>query len=160
MRGISQRLDALDRAADKAIFDNAFPIAIAIAFYLGGATKQSEIFEAHARTLGYQDLDEYWQALIQALTDSLLPPSDRVGKSRSFQARARRAESKLLAKFGYDLRRISPAALADAPYRIVRTLPERWRAMIKRVYNESYEADVTLNRMINKIRTTSRKRRS
>jgi hypothetical protein len=152
MRRISKRLEALERAADKEVFENATPIAIAIAFYLGGATDKSEIMDAYARALGYQDLDEFWQAL----ANLWCPPSDRVDKSWSFQARARRAESKLLAKFGY-LGRVSPAALADARYRIVRTLPEKWRAMIKCAYRESYEAQATVMRMINKVDTTKAK---
>jgi hypothetical protein len=53
--------------------------------------------------------------------------------------RAHQAQCELLAKFGYDVRRASPAALADARYRIVKTLPDKWLAKIKSEHREDCE---------------------
>jgi hypothetical protein len=51
MQRILKRLEALERAADKEIFADAFPFAIA--YYLGGAKDESEVVDAYARALGY-----------------------------------------------------------------------------------------------------------
>ena len=158
MPRISKRLEALERAADREIFDNAAPFAMAVAYYLGDAKDELD-WDAYGRVLGYQDPHEFWQALANEVLANLAPlPSDMVDKSLDFRARVRRAESKLLAKFGYDLRRVNPAALRDAPYRIVRTLPEKWLVMIKSAYRESYEAQATLNQMIHKVDTKEEKK--
>jgi hypothetical protein len=143
MLRISKRLEALERAADKEIFGNEFSIVVAIAYYLGGAKDESEFPYAYAKALGYQDLDE----LCEALADLLRQPS----KSVDGPARAHRAQCKLLAKFGYDLRRTSPAALADARYRIVATLPEKWRAMIKSAHREECELEARSNQFFKEI---------
>ena len=52
------------------------------------------------------------------------------------------ARRKLFAKFGYDLDRASPAAFADAAYRIVATLPDEWRAAIKSAHRERCETEI------------------
>src|SRR5262252_6250148 len=122
MRGILKRLETLERAAEKEIFAEAFPFAIA--FYLGGAKDLSEVTHGYARALGYKDLDEFCRASAYLFCQRL----ESVDGRAAHEARVHRAQCELLAKFGYDLRRASPAALADAPYRIVRTLPEEWRA--------------------------------
>jgi hypothetical protein len=38
--------------------------------------------------------------------------------------------------------------VADAAYRIVRTLPEEWRAMINSAHRESCEAEVRANQFL------------
>jgi hypothetical protein len=141
MRQISKRLEALERAADKEVLANAFPFAIA--YYLGGARHESEVVDAYARALGYKNLDEF----CQAFADLLREPSDSVANRRTFE-RTRRAQCKLLAKSGYDLRRTRPAVLADAAYRIVRTLPEEWLATIKSGHRESCEAEARANQLL------------
>jgi hypothetical protein len=156
MPRISKRLEALERAADKEIFGDGFPVAMAIAYYLGGA-KDERDWDAYGRALGYQDPDEFWQALANQALANL---AGRVDKSSDFQARVRRTESKLLVRFGYHLRRVRPAALRDAPYRIVSTLPEKWRALIKRAYRASYESEARGNRMMKELMERARKRRS
>jgi hypothetical protein len=126
MQRILKRLEALERAADKEIFADAFPFAIA--YYLGGAKDESEVVDAYARALGYQDLDE----LCQALADLLLQPPGSTDGALGIN----------------DLRRASPAALAEAPYRIIRTLPEEWRATIKSAHRESCEAEARANELL------------
>jgi hypothetical protein len=142
MQRILKRLEALERAADKEIFADAFPFAIA--YYLGGAKDESEFAHGYARALGYQNLDE----LCQALADLLLQPPGSTDGALGIRARTRRAQCELLAKLGYDLRRASPAALAEAPYRIIRTLPEEWRATIKSAHRESCEAEARANELL------------
>jgi hypothetical protein len=129
----SKRLEALEREADREALANAFPVAIA--YYLGGARHMSEVGDAYAKALRYKDLDE----LCQAFADLLRQPSDSVANRRTFE-RTRRAQCQLLAKFGYDLSRASPAALADAFYPIVRTLPEEWLAALRSAHRKSCEA--------------------
>jgi hypothetical protein len=143
MRRISKRLEALERASDKEIFGNDFSIAAAIAYYVGGARGPSEVVHGYARALGYEDLDE----LVEASAYLFCPRLERKGGRAAFEARIQGALRKLLAKFGYDLRR-RPAALADAAYRIIRTLPEEWRAMIKSAQRESYEAEARANQLL------------
>jgi hypothetical protein len=118
---ISKRLEALERRADREILANVF--SIAIAYYLGGARHLSEVVDAYAKALGYKDLAEYCEALLRQ--------SDSVDEPSGLRARTHGAQCKLLAKFRYDPRRVRPAALADAAYRIVRTLPEEWLATIR-----------------------------
>jgi hypothetical protein len=142
MRRILKRLETLERAADKEIFADALPYAIA--YYLGGAKHASEVLLGYARALGYKDLDEF----CEGVADFLRQPSHAVNKFSGLRARALRAQCKLLAKFGYNPRRASSAALADVPYRIVRTLPEEWRAMIKSTRRESYEAEARANPLL------------
>ena len=142
MRQISKRLEALERAADIEVLANALPFAIA--YYLGGARHESEVVDAYARALGYKNLDEF----CQAFADLLREPSDSVDEPSDIRARTRRAQCKLLAKFGYDLRRTRPAALADAAYRIVRTLPEEWLATIRSAHRESCEAEARANQLL------------
>ena|SRR5262245_48841097 len=96
------------------------PHDLAIAYYLGGAREPSECVHGYARALGYKDVDGLCRA-----TGSLLSGRfERVDVRANDQARVQRARRKLLAKFDYDPRRMSPAAYADARYRIVMTLPE------------------------------------
>ena len=120
MRRISKRLEALEWAADKELFADAFPFAIA--YYLGGARNLSEVAHGYARALEYKDLDEFVESSAYLFSERF----ERKGDRAAHEARIHRARCELLAKFGYDLRRKSPAALADAFYRIVRTLPEEW----------------------------------
>jgi hypothetical protein len=138
---ISKRLEALERPADKEVFADAFPFAIA--YYLGGARHESEVVDAYARALGYKDLEE----LCHAFADLLREPSDSVANRRIFE-RTRRAQCKLLEKFGYDLRRASPAAVADALYRIIRTLPEEWLTRIKCAHRQSCEREARANKFV------------
>jgi hypothetical protein len=142
MRQISKRLEALEREAGREVLANAFPFAVA--YYLGGARHESEVVHAYARALGYKDLDEF----CQAFADLLRQPSDSVDEPSGIRARVRRAQRKLLTKFGYDLRRARPAALADAAYRIVRSLPEEWHATIKSAHRKSCEAEARANRLL------------
>ena len=75
MRQISKRLEALERDADKEIFANAFPYAIA--YYLGGARHESEVLDAYARALGYNNFAEFFKAcadLFREPPDSLANP--------------------------------------------------------------------------------------
>jgi len=142
MRQISKRLEALEREADREILANAVPFAIA--YYLGGARHESEVVHAYARALGYKDLGE----LCEAFADLLRQPPDSVDEPSGIRARAGRAQCKLLAKFGYDLRRARPAALADAAYRIVRSLPEELLTTIRSAHRESCEAEASVNQLL------------
>jgi hypothetical protein len=45
-------------------------------------------------------------------------------------------------------RRTRPAVLADAAYRIVRTLPEEWLATIQSGHRESWEAEARANQLL------------
>ena len=62
--------------------------------------------------------------------------------------RACLAQRELFAKFGYDLDRASPAAFADAAYRIVATLPDEWRAAIKSAHREGLEAEASADQIL------------
>jgi hypothetical protein len=139
---ISKRLEALERIAEKEVFLSAF--SCAIAYYLGGAKHLSEFPHAYARALGYQDVDEFCEGLV----DLMRRPSASSVKPSGIRARALQAQRKLLGKFGNDLDRASPAALADAAYRIVRSLPEEWRAMIKSAHRESCESEAAVNELL------------
>jgi hypothetical protein len=142
MRQISKRLEALERAADKEIFADAFPFAIA--YYLGGARNLSEVAHAYAKALGYKDLDEFVGASAYLFRQQSASLKERA----AYEARIHRARCELLAKFGYDLRRARPPALADARYRIVRTLPEEWRATIKSMHRKECEDEATANQFL------------
>jgi len=142
MQRISKRLETLERAADKEIFAEAFPFAIA--YHLGGARDLSEVMLGYARALGYKDLYEFCQASAYLSCQRLASVDGRA----AHEARIHRARCELLAMFGYDLRRKSPAALADAFYRIVRTLPEKWRAWIKSDHRKECEDEATANRFL------------
>ena len=117
MQRISKRLEALERAADKEVFADAFPFDVAIAYYLGGARDQSDVAHGYARALGYKDSDELVRASAYLFSQRL----ERKGDRAAHEARIQRARCELLEKFGYDPRRITPAALPDAWYRIVMT---------------------------------------
>jgi ADP-ribose pyrophosphatase YjhB (NUDIX family) len=148
MRRISKRLETLERAADREIFEkNSLAINTAIAYYLGGAKHESELMHAYTRALGYQGLDE----LLKASAFLFGLPSESVDGPSSFWARIRRAQCKLLAKFGYDLRRLSSAALADAFDRIIRTLPEEWLARIKSAHREWCETEASINQFLEEL---------
>jgi predicted ATPase len=142
MQRISKRLEALERAAEKKVFADALPFAVA--YYLGGAKDESEMVDAYARALGYQD----HEGLCQGLADLLCQASDSVDQPSGIRMRTYRAQRKLFTKFGYNLRGASPAAVADAAYRIVRTLHEEWRAMINSAHRESCEAEVRANQFL------------
>jgi hypothetical protein len=126
LKQILKRVEALERAADKELFaiDTMFPYAIA--YYLGKAKHPSEAMDAYARTLGYQDFERMNQGFMEmrhrpfATLDSPFGP----------RARTWRARSKLITNFGFKLDGARPAALQDALYQIVGTLPEEWRAAI------------------------------
>jgi hypothetical protein len=125
MRRISTRLELLEEIEDREAFAKAIPFAVA--YYLGGAKYPSEVMDAYAKVLGYKDLDEFFDAFAKASVDE----SGHVTGIADIQARTRRAHYEIFAKFGYDLFRATPEGLADAIYRIVKTLPEEWRATIK-----------------------------
>jgi hypothetical protein len=142
MRRISKRLETLERAADKEIFAEAF--LFAIAYHLGGARDLSEVTLGYARALGYKDLDEFVRAsayLFRQQTATLKERADH-------EERIHRARTELLAKFGYEVRRARPAALADARYRIVRTLPEKWLATFKSDHMKECEDEATANQFL------------
>jgi hypothetical protein len=142
---ISKRLESLERAADKEVFADAFDFAVA--YYIGGARHTSDVVEAYARALGYQDLHELCQAFADLLRP---PPSDSEANRRTFE-RIRRGRCQLLAKFGYDLRRARPAASADAAYRIVRTLPEEWLTTLRSAHRKSCEAEARANQLLKDV---------
>ena len=147
MRRISKRLEALERAADKEVFADAFPFEVAIAYYLGGARDQSDVAHGYARALGYKDSDEFIRASAYLFSQRL----ERKGDRAAHEARIQRARCKLLAKFGYDPHRMSPAAYADARYRIVMTLPEKWRAMLKSAHRKECEAEARSNQFLKEL---------
>jgi hypothetical protein len=133
MRRILKRLEALERAADREIFADAF--SFAIAYHLGGARDLSEVMRAYAKALGYEDLHEFVRASAYLFRQESATLKERA----AHEARIHQAQCELLAKFGYDVRRASPAALADARYRIVKTLPDKWLAKIKSEHREDCE---------------------
>ena len=139
MRRISKRLEALERASDTEIFANAF--SIAVAYYVGGARDMSRVMHGYARALGYKDPEQ----LCDACAYLFYQPLERVGQRAAHEARIYRARARLLATFGYDLRRARPATLADALYRIVRTLPEEWLAWIKSAHRKECEDEARAN---------------
>lgn len=142
MRQISKRIEALERKADKEILADALPYAIA--YHLGGARHEPEIVEGYARALGYKDLTEFFKAC----EDLFREPPDSVDKPSGIRARAGRAQCKLLAKFGYDLRRPRQAALAKAAYRVFKSLPEELLATIRSAHRKSYEAEAHGNQLL------------
>jgi hypothetical protein len=142
MRQISKRLEALERKADREILEDALPFAIA--YHLGGARHESEMVEGYARALGYKDLTEFFKAcgdLFRKATDGVDTPS-------GIRARGGRAQYKLLAKFGCDLRRARPATLADTAYRIFRSLPEELLATMRSAHRKSCEAEARANQLL------------
>jgi hypothetical protein len=143
-RQICKRVEVLERAADKEVFANAFQYAIA---YYGGAKHPSEAPHAFARALGYQNLE----ASCHGLAELLCQPPGSVDPPSGIRARAGQAQRELLAKFGYDVRRLSPAALADAIYLIVRSLPEEWCAMIKTAHREWCESEAAVNEILSDL---------
>ena len=142
MRRISKRLETLERAADKEIFAEAF--LFAIAYHLGGARDLSEVTLGYARALGYKDLDEFVRASAYLFGQQTSTLKERA----AHEERIHRARTELLAKFGYDVRRARPAALADARYRIVRTLPGKWLATIKSDHMKECEDEATANQFL------------
>jgi hypothetical protein len=147
MQPISKRLEALERAADREILGNNFSIIVAIAYYLGDANDESELLYAYARALGYKDLDEFVESSAYLFSERF----ERKGDRAAHEARIHRARCELLAKFGYDLRRKSPAALADAFYRIVRTLPEEWLGTIKSDHRKECEDEARANQFLKNL---------
>jgi hypothetical protein len=115
----------------------------AIAHYLGGAKHESEVLVGYAKALGYRDFKE----LNKALADLLRDP-DREDEQWGLRARAHNAQRQLLGKFVNDLRRASPAALAKAADRIVSTLPEELRAMIRSARKISWDTDARVNQIL------------
>jgi hypothetical protein len=99
---------------------------------------------AYARALGYQDRAELCQALEETRSEPLMT----LTRPSGLPARTVRARRKLLAKFGFDLGRASPATLADALYRIAKTLPEEWRAAIVSGEKKRREAEVLADRIL------------
>jgi hypothetical protein len=134
MRGILKRLERLEEAEDKEAFSNALDFAVA--YYLGGAKDPLQVMDAHARALGYKNVEKFFDAFAKFSVDK----SGHVTGIADIRARIRRAHCKLFAKFGYDFFRATPEGLADAAYRIVKTLPEEWRATIKSVHWEAEAA--------------------
>jgi hypothetical protein len=65
------------------------------------------------------------------------------------RARAGQAQYKLFAKFGYDMRRPRPAALANTAYRIFKSLPEELLTTIRSAHRK-YEAEAQANRLLEK----------
>jgi hypothetical protein len=133
---ISKRLETLERAADTEVFLNA--LVFALAYYPGGARHVSQVPEASGRALGYHDLEELCRALAALL----------LGRPSDIRARAGLAQRELFAKFGYDLDPASPAALADAAYRITATLPDEWRAAIKSAHREGCELEAMADEIL------------
>jgi hypothetical protein len=130
MRQIRKRIEALERKADREILEDALPYAIA--YHLGGARRESEMVEGYARALGYKELTEFFKAcgdLFRQAPDSVDTPS-------GIRARAGQAQYKLFAKFGYDMRRPRPAALANTAYRIFKSLPEELLTTIRSAHRK------------------------
>jgi hypothetical protein len=147
MRRISKRLEALERAADEEIFGDNFSIIVAVAYYLGGARDLSEVTLGYAKALGYKNLDEFVGASAYLFGQQPASLKERA----AHEARIHRARCELLAKFGYDLRRKSAAALADAFYRIVRTLPEEWLGTIKSDHRKECEDEARANQFLKNL---------
>jgi len=74
--------------------------------------------------------------------------SASLNERAAHEERIHQARTALLAKFGYDLRRARPAALADARYRIIKTLPDEWLATIKSLEREWCEDEAALNEIL------------
>src|SRR4051812_46731819 len=91
MRRIAKRLEALERAANKEIFADAFSFAAAIAYYLGGARDRSEIMHGYARALGYKDLDQ----ICQATAYLFFQQKERAGGRAAHEARIHRARDEV-----------------------------------------------------------------
>jgi hypothetical protein len=133
MRRILKRLELLERAADKEIFADAFPFAIA--YHLGGARDLSEVTLGYAKALGYKDVEES----VRASAYLFRQQSASLNERAAHEERIHRAQTELLAKFGYDVRRARPASLAAARHRIIETLPDEWLAKIKSEHREDCE---------------------
>jgi hypothetical protein len=58
MRRILKRLERLEKAEDTDAFTNALDFAVA--YYLGGAKDPSQMMDAHARALGYKNVEEFF----------------------------------------------------------------------------------------------------
>src|SRR5262245_44075264 len=95
MRRILKRLEALERAADREIFADAF--SFAIAYHLGGARDLSEVMRAYAKALGYEDLHEF----VRASAYLFRQESATLKERSAHEARIHQAQCELLAKFGY-----------------------------------------------------------
>jgi hypothetical protein len=143
MRRISKRVEALERAADKELFADAFPFAIA--YYLGGARNLSEVAHAYAKALGYKDLDEFVGASAYLFGQQSASLKERA----AHEACIHRARSKLLSKFGYG--RLRPAALTHAFSRITKTLPEDWLAAIKSMHRKECEDEARANQFLKNL---------
>jgi hypothetical protein len=143
MRRISKRLEALERAADKELFADAFPFAIA--YYLGGARNLSEVAHAYAKALGYKKLDEFVGASAYLFGQQPASLKERA----AHEARIHRARIQLLSKFGYA--RLRPAALTHAFSRIMRTLPEDWLAAIKSLHKKDCEDEARANQFLKNL---------
>jgi hypothetical protein len=140
MRQILKRIEALERKADREILEDALPYAIA--YHLGRARRESEMVEGYARALGYKELTEFFKACGDLFRQAPDTPS-------GIRARAGQAQYKLFAKFGYDLRRPRPAALANTAYRIFKSLPEELLTTIRSAHRK-YEAEAQANRLVEK----------
>ena len=152
---IVKRLEALERATEKKVFARAPTFSYAIAYFLGGAKHVSDP-HAYARALGYQNRAELCRAFAELLSE----PSSTLNRYSGLPARTFRARRKLLAKFGFDLDGATPATLADALYRIARTLPEEWRAEIvsgeRKMRAAEARADPILRRFDEQLRAGER----
>ena len=144
-RQISRRLEALERAAEKEVFANALPYAVA--YYLGGAKHFSDCPQAYDRALGYENLDEACRGFAELFVQS----SDRLDRRLGILDRALRAHCKLFAKFGFDLRGANLAAWDDAATKIVRTLPKDWRAAITSADREWREAEAEVDQFLQQL---------
>jgi hypothetical protein len=143
-RQISRRLEALERAAETEVFANA--LTYAVAYYLGGAKHFSDALQAYGRALGYENFDEACRGFAELFIQS----SDRF-RPLGHLDRVRRAQCKLFAKFGFDLRGADLAALDDAVTKIVRTLPKDWRAAIISADRESREAQAEVDQFLQQL---------
>jgi hypothetical protein len=142
MRRISKRLEALERAADKELFADSLPFAIA--YYLGGARNLSEVAHAYAKALGYKILGEFVEASAYLFGQQPASLNRAVHEARIHQARIQ-----LLSKFGYA--RLRPAALIPAYSSIVRTLPKDWLAAIKSAHSKDCEDEARANQFLKNL---------
>jgi hypothetical protein len=145
MRRISKRLEALERAATKRSLQTRLPSPPPS--HITSAAREACRTQDYARALGYRDLDQICQATAYLFSQQ----KERVGGRAAHEARIHRARCELLGKFGYDLRRARPAALADARYRIVRTLPEEWLAMIISAHREECEDEARTTQFLQNL---------
>jgi hypothetical protein len=141
---ISKRLKRLERAVEKDIFQDAWPFAAA--YYLGGANNFSKFPQAFAKALGYSDDRQLCQEFAKLIK----------GESSDVRTRAHKAQRQLLAIVrSHD--RASLAEAKDAIDRIVRTLPEDWRAEIKSADRESREAEAIVNQTMSILNDQDRR---